>query len=231
MSLADVARSAFIILRGLLRRRLSAAILVALPLGFYVATHDAVGRSVRALVFGLTWALSTEAFFAATAARQLEPRLRLAGRSRAFLLAARLAALAMLSAVIVAAFWIVVAVDQPVRSLGALALDFGVTALVALAFGSAIGALFVKELEGALVLFFFAGMGAIANPFDTYTLALPFWSSRELGTFAIDGPELGSATDGIVHALCVIVGCGLVIAAAERFGSRRPRESLQPPAP
>ena len=46
-------------LRALLRRRLTVAILVLLPVALYLASHDAVGRSVRSFVFGISWAVST----------------------------------------------------------------------------------------------------------------------------------------------------------------------------
>ena len=45
--------------RALLRRRLPVTVLVLLPVALYLASHDTVGRSVRALVFGISWAIST----------------------------------------------------------------------------------------------------------------------------------------------------------------------------
>ena len=65
--------------RGLLRRRVAMAILVVLPLLLYVARHDHVGQSIRGLLFGVSWAVTTVAYFAATANRDAEPRLCLAG--------------------------------------------------------------------------------------------------------------------------------------------------------
>jgi hypothetical protein len=56
-------------------------------------------------------------------------------------------------------------------------------------------------------MFFFAGLQAVANPFDGYTRLLPFWSSRELGTWAIDGPDAGSLSRGLTHAVVVLVIC------------------------
>jgi hypothetical protein len=207
-------------LRALVRRRLTIAILVALPLALYLASHDRVGRSVRALVFGISWAVSTVAYFATTAARELEPRLRLAGRPAPLLAAARIAALVLGALALVAGFLAIVAADQPLRDPAAVALDFAVTATVAVAFGTAVGRVFSRELEGTLVLFFFAGLQAVADPFDAWTRLLPFWSSRELGTYAVDGPAQGSLGRGLAHAATVIVLCAACVAIADRH--RRP---------
>lgn len=207
---------------AILRRRLTLIVLLALPLALYIVSHDAAGRSVRAITFGLSWALGTVAFFAASTAREIEPRLALAGWQPRALLAARVAGQALFGLGLAAVLWSVVAVDQPVRSLTALALTFAVTALVAVAFGTAIGAIVTGELEGVLVLFFFAGLQAVVNPFDSYTRLLPFWSSRELGTWAIDGASAGSLSSGIVHALAVLAVCS---AATFAVGTTRLRRS------
>lgn len=208
--------------RALLRRRVPATVLVLLPIALYLASHDTVGRSVRALVFGISWAVSTVALFATLAARELEPGLWLAGHRRRSLLAGRTAGLLALALALSAGFWAVVALDQPVRSLAAVALDFAVTAAVAVAFGSAVGALVSAELEGALVLFLFAGLQAVANPFDAWTRALPFWSSRELGTWAVDGPAQGSLAEGSLHAAATVAVCLAAIALGSRRWRRVP---------
>ena len=52
-------------LRALLRRRTVLLVMVALPLVFYLVRRDAVGQSVRSLLFGVSWAISTVAYFAA----------------------------------------------------------------------------------------------------------------------------------------------------------------------
>ena len=197
--------------RAVLRRRLAVGILVLMPVAFYVVTHDAVGRSVRSLAFGVSWAVSTVAFFATVSAQDLEPRLVLAGWRRADLLAGRVLGLGAVVAALTLAFGLLVAVDQDVRSVGAVVVDFAVTGVVAVAVGTAVGTLIGKEMEGTLVLFFIAGLQAIANPFDTWSRALPFWSSRELGTWAVDGPGVGSLGDGLVHAGAVVAACALVV--------------------
>ncbi len=208
-------------LRAILRRRLTLGILILMPVVFYFVSDDRVGRAVRSLVFGLSWALSTVAFFAAISARELEPRLALAGWPPWRLLLGRILGLAILAAGLIMAFGMLVAVDQDVANLAGVLLDFAVTCVVAIALGTAVGALLSKELEGTLILFFLAGLQAIVNPFDTYSRALPFWSSRELGTYAVDGPAQGSLSEGMIHAAIVIVACAVVLAFTVRRGVRR----------
>ncbi len=198
-------------LLALLRRRLALGILVALPLVFYLTVDpEAVGRSVRALVFGVTWAVSTVAYFVTSGARRTEPRLIVAGADPRSLTAARIGALVLVGLVLSAVFWLIVVLDQPIRSPAAIAIDFVVSAVVSIALGTAIGALVAKELEGTLVLFLFAGMQAVVNPFERVATFLPLWSSRELVTYAIDGPAQGSLADGLLHALVVVIICAVV---------------------
>lgn len=202
-------------------RGLTLAILIALPIAFYLASHDLVGRSVRSLAFGISWAVSTVAFFAAASARELEPRLLLSGRTRAELVTARLAALCALALAVGAGFWLMVILDQPAVGPGGVAIDFGVTAVTAVAFGSAIGALVAREMEGVLVLFFFAGLQAVVDPFEQWTRLLPFWSSRQLGTWAVDGPRQASLWSGLGQAGIMVAVCLAVLAARGMVG--RPR--------
>ncbi len=206
-------------LRAILRRRLTLTVLVLMPIAFYFVSNDTVGRAVRSLVFGLSWALSTVAFFAAIAARDLDPRLHLAGWKKSQLVFGRLSGLTALGASLTAAFGVLVAVDQDVDNLTGVILDFAVTSLVAIGLGTAIGAVLTRELEGTLILFFFAGLQAVVNPFDAYSRALPFWSSRELGTYAIDGPEVGSLPEALTHAGGTLAVCTAVVLIA----ARRPR--------
>ncbi|MEZ5375698.1 MAG: hypothetical protein R2733_04240 [Acidimicrobiales bacterium] len=208
-------------LLAIARRRLTVAILVAMPLVFYLVSHDAVGRAVRSLAFGLSWSISTVAFFAAQSARELEPRLGLAGARRSHLLLGRLLGLLVAAAGLTTVFSLIVSIDEP-RSMAGVVLDFAVTCLVAIGLGTAVGALLDRELEGTLVLFFFAGLQAIVNPFDTYSRLLPFWSSRELGTFAVDGPDVGSLGDGLTHAAITLALCVVVVTVSLRGTAARP---------
>ncbi len=216
-----IALQAEMTVRALLRRRLTLAILVAMPVVFYFVTHDAVGRAVRSLAFGLSWAVSTVAFFAALSARQLEPRLLLVGWTSARLILGRIMGLAVVGVGLTALFGLLVAVDQDPQSLAGVVLDFAVTAAVAIGVGTAVGALVSREMEGTMVLFFFAGLQAVVNPFDAYSRALPFWSSRELGTYAIDGPDAGSLSEGLGHGAATLLVCALIVIVSGRWSSAR----------
>ncbi len=207
-------------LRALLRRRITLVILVAMPLVFYLTQRDAVGRSVRALLFGLSWALATAALFGVYSGRRLDPRLRLLGWSSRALAVGRLGGQLVVAAVLVVGFWTLVALDQPVRSIAAVGVNLVVTALVAVALGTAVGTVIDGELEGVLAVFFLAGIQAVVNPFDRVATFLPLWSSRELGTWAVDGPEVGSLGNGLAHAVVVVVACVAVATIVPRLAGR-----------
>jgi len=103
-------------MRAVLRRRLTVGILVAIPVAFYFVSHDMVGRSVRSLTFGMSWAVSTVAFFAASAARDLEPRLVLAGWRRSTLVVGRLVGLLALVGGLTALFGVLAPGPRRCRS-------------------------------------------------------------------------------------------------------------------
>ena len=210
--------------RAILRRRLTVAILVVMPIAFYFVTHESVGRAVRSLAFGLSWSMSTLAFFAAIGGRRLEPRLGLAGWGRTALVAGRLGGLTALAAVLIGLFAALVAVDQTSADMAPITVVFAVTAGVAIALGTAVGTVIDRELEGTLVLFFLAGLQAVVNPFEGYARALPFWSSRQLSTWAVDGSDAGSLGSGLTHAAVVVALCGSVVTAVLLRG-RRARHS------
>lgn len=201
-------------LRGVGRRRGSLALLVALPLAFYLVRHGQPGQAVRFLGIGLGWAASTLALFAALAARAAEPRLRVGGWSWRELLAGRAGALLAVGLALAALFALLVAVDRPVDRTAAVALMLGVTALTAVALGTALGALVTRELEGALVLFLVAGTQFMADPATTFAHVLPFWSTRELATYAVDGAAAGSLTAALAHAAATVLLCTLLALAA-----------------
>jgi hypothetical protein len=206
--------------RALLRRRAAIAMLVAMPLVFYLSRHGAVGQSIRSLVFGISWAASTVAFFAAIAAHEVEPRLGLAGWPRRVLVGGRLGGLLAVAGLLSAGFFLLVAVDRDVYSLGAVAVDFAVTMLVAVAFGTALGSVVRREMEGALVIFFVAGLQATVNPYDAVAKLLPFWSSREIATVSVDGPGAASVGAGLLHAVLVIGLCAAAVASRDARSHR-----------
>lgn len=208
--------------RSLVRRRVSMVILVALPLLLYAARHDHVGQSIRGLLFGVSWAVTTVAYFAATAMWDVEPRLGLSGWSWRRLLVGRVGGLLALGWTLAALDVVLVLVDQPVLDAGALTVDFAVTAAVSVFLGTALGAVLHRELEGALMIFLIAALQSVVNPDSVLAHLIPFWSSREIGTYAIDGPDWASLTAGLVHAAVVVVVCGAVALVVVHRRLRRP---------
>ena len=201
-------------LRGLARRRATLALLVALPLLFYVARHDLPGQSIRFLALGLAWAVSTLALFAALAGRGSEPRLRVGGWSPAALLGGRVAALLGLALALALLYAALIAVDGQADRVAAVGLMLAVTACTAVAAGTALGALVRREQDGALALFIVAGLQFIADPPTLLAHVLPFWSTRELATWAIDGA--GEPAAAFAHATATIVVCAAIVSAAAR---------------
>jgi hypothetical protein len=200
--------------RGVTRRRAAALLMLALPLAFYLVRHDLPGQSVRFLAIGLAWAASTLALFAALGARAGEPRLVVAGWSPLDLVGGRVTALLAIALVMAVGYLTVVAVDEQVDDVAGVALMLGVTAGTAVALGTALGALATRELEGALALFIVAGLQFMADPPTLLAHLLPFWSTRELGTHAVDGADAASLEAALTHAAVTVLVCVLVTVAA-----------------
>jgi hypothetical protein len=198
-------------LRGLSRRHGTLMLLIALPLLFYVARHSLPGQSVRFLAIGLAWAVSTLALFAALAARSTEPRLQLGGWSSGALLGGRVAGLLAIALGLAVAYFALIAVDRPAGRIFAIGAMLAVTATTAVAAGTALGAISRREQDGALLLFIVAGLQFIADPPTLLAHVLPFWSTRELATWAVDGT--GSPAAALAHAAATTALCAAVMAA------------------
>jgi hypothetical protein len=201
-------------LRALGRRRATLALLLALPLLFYIARHELAGQSIRFLALGLAWAVSTIALFAALSGRGSEPRLRIGGWSWTALLAGRVGALLAVGLALAVLYGTLVAVDGQAERTLAVGVMLAVTACTAVATGTALGALARREQDGALLLFVVAGLQFIADPPTLLAHVLPFWSTRELATWAIDGA--GSPAAALAHAAVTALACATIVAVATR---------------
>jgi hypothetical protein len=151
-------------IREVLRRRGVVVLMVALPLAFYLARRELTGQSIRMLALGTGWAISTLTLFVVTAARRVDPRLRVAGAPVTALLGGRLLATTGGGLLLAVAWWVLVAVDQDVRRLWAVGPMMLVTALVAAPVGSLIAGLVTRELEGALTLLTVVAVQMLADP-------------------------------------------------------------------
>ena len=220
------------VLRDLARRRTVLGLLFLLPLGFYAARHDQTGQAIRFASLGLGWGASTAGLFSSNSAKSVEPRLRLVGYSWFTLLVGRLVALLLLSWAIAAAYFVLIYFDLEIARPGALALMLGLTAVIAVPLGMLIGALVPRDLEGTLVLIAFVGIQMAIDPAKESAKFLPFWSSREIGTYVVDPVGNEYLQRGLQHGIGVTVGLILFAAvmAAIRLRRRKHVHVLRQPA-
>jgi hypothetical protein len=206
-------------LRELARRRGVLLLLLLMPLTFWMIRRDTyVGQSVRALLLGISWAVSTAALFATSAARELEPRLRLAGYRPHHLYLGRMLGLWVLGLVIAVPFFLLTVVDANNLRYGGIALAMLCCVAVAAPFGMLIGALLPRELEGTLLLLTVVAMQMLLDPADAGARLTPFWSSREIGTWAVDHTDDGYLARGLLHGL--VVTALLIVTVAGVFAVR-----------
>lgn len=202
-------------LRDLLRRHTVVGLLFAIPVVFYLARRDQTGQAVRFLLLGLGFTVSAAGLFATSAARSVEPRLRLAGYATIDLYAGRLAALVTTGLVLATPYLLLILIDQDLTRAGALALALAATVLVAAPLGMLLGSVLARDMEGVLLL-----LGLIAGQFliDPEQLSgrlMPFWSAREIGTYVVDPVGGDYLARGLTHAaVTMLVLFGVTTAIA-----------------
>lgn len=209
-------------LREMSRRRSVLLILLLLPLAFYLSRRgDHLGQSIRFVCLGLGWALSTAALFAGGAARAVEPRLRLSGYRSHHLALGRLVALWTVGAALSLPYWLLIRFDQHDVRYDAIALIMLLTVAVAAPFGLALSSVLPRELEGTLVLLVTVGLQMMLDPAGSASRLLPFWSAREIGTYAIDHTDGGYLQRGLLHGVAVAVALTVLVAVVSGFRLRR----------
>jgi len=221
---------AMLSVREVARRRVAVALLVTLPLWFYLARRDFTGQSVRMLTLGIGWSISTLTLFVVNGARGLDPRLRLTGASVPGIVGGRLLAMTGLGGLLGAAYWLLVAIDQRLPHPAAAGLMMLVTALVAAPVGNVLAALLPRELEGALALFSVVAVQMLADPDGTVARLMPFWSARELAAYVVDGTGISDLWRALTHAALTWTLCS---AGTLMLSDRRLRLARypEPPAP
>ncbi|RIV38850.1 ABC transporter permease [Micromonospora radicis] len=206
-------------LRELTRRRGVLLLLLLMPLVFWMIRRDSyVGQSIRALFLGISWAVSTAALFAASGARELEPRLRLAGYRPHQLYLGRMLGLWVLGLAVAVPFFLLTVIDANNLRYAGIALAMLCCVAVAAPFGMLIGALLPRELEGTLLLLTVVAMQMLLDPASPGAKLTPFWSSREIATWAVDHTDAGYLSRGLLHAAVVTVL--LIVTVAGVFGVR-----------
>ena len=209
-------------LREMLRRRGVLVILLILPLTFYLSRRgDHLGQSIRFVCLGLGWALSTAALFAGAAGRAIEPRLRLSGYRAHHLYLGRLIALWTVGVALSVPYFLLIRFDQHDVRYGTIAAIMALTVAVAAPFGLALSAILPRELEGTLVLLIVVGLQMMTDPATSVSRFLPFWFTRELGTYAVDHTDGGYLQRGLVHGAVAALLLTATVAAAAGFRLRR----------
>jgi hypothetical protein len=208
-------------LRELARRRGVILLLLLLPLAFYLIRRDEyVGQSIRSLFIGIGWAVSTAALFSTIGARSIEPRLRLAGYRAHDLYLGRLCGLWALGILLAAPFLLLVRLDTAGLRYGAISLAMLCCVAVAAPLGMLVGYLLHREMEGTLLLLTAVALQMIIDPATTIAKVTPFWSSREIGTYAVDNMGADYLVRGSVHG---VVATLLMLALVAIVSSTRLR--------
>jgi hypothetical protein len=196
--------------RDLIRRRTAMALLVLLPLAFYLSTPSEDEFALVAGGTGMAWAVAGGALFLSLASRRIDARLVLAGYRPLEVLAGRLLLLEGLALVLVVLFSaLMVGMSAPPEP-GALVLAVGLSGLVAVPLGLAVASVFPRELEGALTLIAVVGI-EMGVPVDSGLAPfLPLWGPLQLVEVARGAAE--GLTLPTLHALASTVAL-LVISA------------------
>ncbi|MFI1993638.1 hypothetical protein [Actinoplanes sp. NPDC020271] len=193
--------------REVSRRRTAVLLVIALPLWFYLVRRDLTGQSIRMLSLGIGWSISTLTLFVINASRGVDPRLRLNGASVIGLVGGRLLAMSGAGTLLALGYWALISVDQTVPHPFAAGLIMLLAALVAAPFGSLVGALLPRELEGALALLSVCAVQMLADPAGLAAKLMPFWSVREIGTYAVDATDPAYLWRGLAHFAVVWLVC------------------------
>lgn len=211
-------------LRELVRRRVVIGLLLLLPLAFYLVRRDGyVGQSVRSLLLGIGWAVSTAALFATSAAREIEPRLRLAGYRPHHLYLGRLAGLWVAGCALAVPFLLLVRFDVPDVRFGGVAAAMLCCVTVAAPLGMLVGMALPREMEGTLLLLTVVAIQMTIDPAGTGAKLTPFWSAREIATWSVDHTDDGYLERGSLHGMLVTVLLVALVASVAAFRLRHRR--------
>ena len=175
--------------RDLMRRRLALALLVALPLAFYLALassqrDDAVIPGGIAIAFSVAGA----SIFSVLSSRAVDQRLVLAGFGPWELVAGRLIFLEVLGLPVAGFSAAMMAIFSSPARPWVLGLSVWLVAFIAVPFGLAIGTLVPVELEATLVLIGVVGVQLSLSGSAVLARFLPFWGPRRLIDVALGDP-------------------------------------------
>lgn len=194
--------------RDLMRRHVALAMLVALPLCFYLASMSSGTRAVIAGGVGMAFSVSGATLFSVLSSEEVDQRLVLGGYRPLDLLLGRLAFLAPLGLVIAGLFSILmVTVSHPTQP-WLTWLGVSAVAVQSIPFGLAVGAVVPKELEGTLVLIGVVGMQLAVEHDNAVARVLPFYGPEEIIRSSLTpagGPVLGPLLLTMGYGLALLV--------------------------
>jgi len=207
--------------RDLIRRYVALALLVALPLAFYLASVSDDRSAVTGGV-GMAFAISGASLFSVLSAQEVDQRLVLCGYRPVELLLGRLGFLGPLGLVIAALFaGLMELLSHPARPF-VLALGLAVTALQAVPFGLAVGAAVPRELEGTLTIIGVIGVQLATTSTDVGAKILPFYGPRRLieASFVRNAPMGGPVLQTLAYGIGLLIVARLLV--GRRVVVRRP---------
>lgn len=200
--------------RDLTRRHAALALLVALPLSFYLASMSTGTKSIIAGGVGMAFAISGATLFSVLSSNEVDQRLVLGGYRPHELLLGRLAFLGPMGVTIGAMFSVLMStISHPARPWLTF-VGVGAVALMAIPFGLAVGAAVPKELEGTLVLIGVVGMQLAMGPHSPIARLLPFYGPRQLisSSLAAHGQVAGPLLLTVLYAIGLFVVARVLVA-------------------
>ena len=215
-ALARIAMMAEMHGRDLLRRHIAVALLVAIPLSFYLASHGAGTDAVPTGGIGMAFAVSGATLFSAMSSLAVDQRLVMGGYRPVELLLGRLLFLGPMGLVIAAVFAALMSgVSHPARPV-LLGVAVGVVALQSVPFGLAVAAVAPRELEGTLIVIGVVGIQMATHGEGVVSRLLPFYGPRRLIDVAVSG--IGSVAGPLLQT--ALYGLGLFVLARIFVGNR-----------
>jgi hypothetical protein len=185
--------------RDLIRRHIALALLVALPLAFYLSSARDGVSAVPSGGVSLAFAIGGATIFSAISSLRVDQRLVLGGYRPIELLLGRLMFLGPLGLLIAAVFsGLMITVSHPSKPWLVL-LGTAFVALEAVPFGLAVASAVPRELEGTLVLIGVVGVQLAAGPAAPIAKLLPFYGPLRIIDAGIG--ENVALWPAIVHAV------------------------------
>jgi hypothetical protein len=215
--------------RDLGRRRLALAIVILLPLAFYLfyelqpvdpATEQMLAENpaeraaadlwvVATGAIGVGWAIAVAALFVMIGSRRADQSLLLAGFRPAELLGGRLLTMLALTALITPVFAAVIW-SQRDLAFAPLAAAIALSGVVAATIGVLAAALVPREMEGVLIVIGIIGVQMTADP----QRWMPLWGAGELLARSAGIPDAASVGAALAHSLiyaAVLLGIGVAV--------------------